>query len=184
LALKNLGTTQKADMLSFMAESLREKMTNRWGTWAKSLAERHGRIPLRHGALAMTLVERLWNMSSHLHFAMAPILRQTLEKEGHRQTLLVENCRQILQRVVDQRQRVEERIQRPAIVRQQPPPARTFARDEHELRPEQSRTRPPAQTWPPATSPPAINLEQLTDQVVRQIDRRFVAYRERMGKPF
>jgi hypothetical protein len=35
-------------------------------------------------------------------------------------------------------------------------------------------------SWPPA--PPAINLDQLTDQVMRQIDHRLIAYRERLGK--
>lgn len=31
-------------------------------------------------------------------------------------------------------------------------------------------------------TPPGINVTQLTDEVMRQIDRRLVAVRERMGK--
>ncbi len=42
----------------------------------------------------------------------------------------------------------------------------------------------PVQASPawPASSPPPLNVHALADQVMRQIDRRFVAHRERMGK--
>ena len=36
--------------------------------------------------------------------------------------------------------------------------------------------------WP--GSPPQVDVEGLTEQVVRRIDERIVAFRERMGKPF
>ncbi len=36
--------------------------------------------------------------------------------------------------------------------------------------------------WPMAAPP--IDVEGLTEQVVRRIDERIVAFRERMGKPF
>lgn len=39
----------------------------------------------------------------------------------------------------------------------------------------------PADPWPPGQAP-AVNIEQLADQVVRQIDRRIIAARERMGR--
>jgi hypothetical protein len=39
---------------------------------------------------------------------------------------------------------------------------------------EQSSVNPPA---------PAINMEQITEHVIRQIDSRLIAYRERMGRP-
>ena len=39
----------------------------------------------------------------------------------------------------------------------------------------------PATPWPPSPTPP-VNIEQLADQVVRQIDRRIIAARERMGR--
>ena len=34
----------------------------------------------------------------------------------------------------------------------------------------------------PAPAPPAVNIEQLADQVMRQLDRRVIAHRERMGR--
>lgn len=39
----------------------------------------------------------------------------------------------------------------------------------------------PATPWPPSAAP-ALNIEQLADQVVRHIDRRIIAARERMGR--
>ena len=49
------------------------------------------------------------------------------------------------------------------------------------------RTRPfepssPQHPGAPAAAPPAIDTEQLADQVLRQIDRRLIASRERMGR--
>jgi hypothetical protein len=48
----------------------------------------------------------------------------------------------------------------------------------------------PGRAWPgPAGSPvptapppPAVDVEQLADQVVRRIDRQLVAHRERLGR--
>jgi hypothetical protein len=37
---------------------------------------------------------------------------------------------------------------------------------------------------PDGTTPARVQLEQLTDQVLRQIDSRFTAYRERLGRVF
>ncbi len=34
------------------------------------------------------------------------------------------------------------------------------------------------------TAPPAVNVEELTERVVREIDRRLVAHRERLGRPY
>ena len=39
----------------------------------------------------------------------------------------------------------------------------------------------PATPWPPSPAP-AVSIERLADQVVRQIDRRIIAARERMGR--
>jgi hypothetical protein len=41
----------------------------------------------------------------------------------------------------------------------------------------------PTPPWMPhASTTSAINLEQLTDQVMRQMDRRMTAWRERRGR--
>ncbi len=36
--------------------------------------------------------------------------------------------------------------------------------------------------WAKTSTPAPINVEHLTDQVIRQIDSRMIAWRERMGK--
>jgi hypothetical protein len=42
---------------------------------------------------------------------------------------------------------------------------------------------PPTPTWTPhAGQTAAVNIEQLTDQVMRQMDRRMTAWRERRGR--
>jgi hypothetical protein len=40
----------------------------------------------------------------------------------------------------------------------------------------------PAQPFQPPVSPPPVNVERLADQVLRQLDRRLIASRERMGR--
>jgi hypothetical protein len=36
--------------------------------------------------------------------------------------------------------------------------------------------------WPQRQNAPAIDVDQLTDQIIRQIDSRATAWRERLGK--
>jgi hypothetical protein len=50
-------------------------------------------------------------------------------------------------------------------------------------------TAPPLESWgsPPSAAskepdPPKLDVESLTDQVMRSIDRRLIAYRERTGR--
>lgn len=51
-----------------------------------------------------------------------------------------------------------------------------------ELRHGFPRAEPGFATVPSAAPPAAVNVEQLTDQVLRQIDRRLIATRERLGR--
>lgn len=247
--------------------------SQRWTRWTRSLTERHGRIPLRHGARAMILFQPLarlylhcqrwqshaWKLAPQINLAIAPILRQTVWKERpvlppayagvnarriaspsvqargqagnrviflnplgsssgrstfsnreiggrdgapwqqvfgradringvlqvNRSSLLVEESLRILRRVVHERQRVEERMQSSTVARQlvqhhqdRPSAAERTAMESQPL------TKAGTRTWPQAASAPAINLDQLTEQVIRQLDHRLIAYRERMGKLF
>ncbi len=105
---------------------------------------------------------------------------------------------QLVRRVVDERQRVEAKDHRATIVRRQRDgmsieAGRTTMAAQVGMKasapaevgfdlsastPTQRRTNPNA--WP---APPAINIEQVTEQVLRQLDHRILAYRERRGKP-
>lgn len=103
--------------------------------------------------------------------------------------LLTQENPQLVQRITRDRQRVEESRSQAAVVH-------------HGIKPpsEQSGAIAPPSSMPsvlsanslmsdrppgfPTPFPPAINLEQLTDQVMRQLDSRIVAQRERMGRTF
>jgi hypothetical protein len=113
--------------------------------------------------------------------------------DGVASTAVGELCRSTVRRVVVERQRVElpsrPRPLMPSPERTLPasPPATAPPSWERERRPTFERVGSPA---PPGGSTPdasdasvaAVDLERLTDQVVRQIDRRIVAHRERVGR--
>jgi hypothetical protein len=91
--------------------------------------------------------------------------------------------RLLVERLVRQSQRVEQRAATPAttVMPQRPPLATMPAAILAEQSPAFSNA--PAQSGQHHTmSPPGINLEQLTDQIARQLDRRVVAMRERLGR--
>ena len=104
----------------------------------------------------------------------------------NREVSLVAGCLQILRRVVDERLRVEERVQRIVMTRQQPTPVPVAAPAETGSMTMQSprglRVGSPGMMQ--MASPVAVDIEQLTEQVVRNIDRQIIAHRERMGRPF
>lgn len=95
----------------------------------------------------------------------------------------------IARQVVRQTQRIEERVpgSMALITRQTQATAHqvtsTLATTEHTAAGQPAITGVPTPPWMPHPSPtPAINLEQLTDQVMRQMDRRMTAWRERRGR--
>jgi len=102
-----------------------------------------------------------------------------------------QNLRILVQRVVRQTQRVEERVSGAlALIARQ---RSGFAARQSVAATESRKATTPdlhstrgrgAGTWMQNTSePPApVNIEALTDQVVQQINRRMTAWRERMGK--
>jgi hypothetical protein len=88
----------------------------------------------------------------------------------HREHLAAQRSLRILDPVTEALQRVEYRVQRTAVV------LRRQSRD---------ITAPAVKSVAaPAPAPPAIDIGQLTEQVVRQIDNRIIAHRERMGDVF
>ena len=97
--------------------------------------------------------------------------------------LLVQNeSKTIAERVVQEYSRVEHRRHRELVIRKQTAPAAvTHAQPsalEQQFAPERAHNR----FWP--EKPPEINVEQLTEQVIRKIDNRITAYRERLGRSF
>lgn len=96
--------------------------------------------------------------------------------------LLVErDSRMIAERVVREYSRVEQRRGGDIVMRQQNLPAaavenRTSVTLEQQL----AATRTQPHSWP--AKPAEINVDQLAEQVIRKIDHRIMAYRERLGR--
>lgn len=101
----------------------------------------------------------------------------------------LEESLRIVRRVVEERQRVEVRVPGRAVVQHS---AKTPRVTHSGHAPTPDRFAPvPTPAWQTAArsgfpSPPAplISIERLADQVIRQIDDRMTAYRERTGKLF
>jgi hypothetical protein len=121
----------------------------------------------------------------------AGVLATRLEREA----VLVEQGLQVVRRIVDDRRRVEEQRWTPHVARRvgtaiptmdaerEAGGVMTHARRTH-LRPSGDDSQAPPRSVPSAPVAPAMDVQQLTDQVMQQIDRRLVAYRERLGKAF
>lgn len=91
--------------------------------------------------------------------------------------------RAIAHRMVQERLRLEQRKQGDMVVRTQTMAAASTKNRSLETEAEFAST-PKARdrTWPDKS--PEINVEQLTEQVIRKIDHRITAYRERLGRAF
>lgn len=99
--------------------------------------------------------------------------------------LLFENeSQKVLQRVTREHLRVEQRTRGDMVIRTQSKPAAVVEDRRRELETQfSSAAKTPGRSpWP--EKPPEINVEQLTEQVIRRIDHRITAYRERLGRAF
>ena len=107
----------------------------------------------------------------------------------HHSKLTEERVLTIARQVVRQTQRVEERVPGSmALLTRQPQATAhqatsTPVTTEHMAASQPGIASVPTHPWMTNPSPmPAINMEQLTDQVMRQMDRRMTAWRERRGR--
>lgn len=97
--------------------------------------------------------------------------------------LLVQNESQtIAERVVHEYSRVEHRRQRDLVIRKQSAPAAVTQAQQSAL--EQQFAPESAHNRFRPEKPLEINVEQLTEQVIRKIDNRITAYRERLGRSY
>jgi hypothetical protein len=98
--------------------------------------------------------------------------------------LLFENeSEAIAQRVFREHLRTEERGRASMVVRRQATSGAAVEERRVEMESQfasAAKTRAPS--W--ADKPPEVNVEQLTEQVIRRIDHRITAYRERLGRAF
>ena len=125
------------------------------------------------------------------------IARAMLEETGETETvvrarateaLVLRESRRILHRVVEERKRVEQRVRHTGVVRESnnvgaassPAVAGTVQGPMQAHSPWGPGAGGPGMAQVPM--PRAVDIEGITDQVVRAIDHRLVAYRERMGQ--
>jgi hypothetical protein len=99
-----------------------------------------------------------------------------------KKTVLENESQEIAERVVRNHSRVEQRGRGDMVIRKPiiPGAAAEERRSELELQFARAGTRD--RSWPEKA--PEINVEQLTEQVIRKIDHRITAYRERLGRAF
>lgn len=152
-------------------------------------------VTLRHNTTTIENLQQQFNSVIDAHrelkkFSLSPVARffartQTSEHGVVKlEKLLVDHDRKtIVERVVREHSRVEQRRSSEIVMRQEKPAA-AAAENRASLTLEQQLAATKAQrhVWP--DKPAEINVDQLTEQVIRKIDHRIMAYRERLGRAF
>jgi len=97
---------------------------------------------------------------------------------------LEHDSRTIAERVVREHSRVEQRRGSDIVIREQNRPTAAAVQERTSVALEQqlAAARTHSHSWP--DKPAEINVDQLTEQVIRKIDHRIMAYRERLGRAF
>ncbi len=108
---------------------------------------------------------------------VAPLIPRRASSESD--SILPLIARQVLRPV-----RVEEQLvpQSAVLLRRFPSPAAEPPAMHTSIAPETRAVRGQSTTWPALQAPQGLNINQITDEVVRQLDSRLIASRERMGK--
>lgn len=115
------------------------------------------------------------------------------ESETHLKGIVRREALNIVRRVTDERRRIEERSETVTVLRQQQPVSLS-QEQMNELTGRATTNGAAVDRFgnnvrnagaiPTPFMTPNMNLQQLTDHVIRQIDDRIIAHKERMGKLF
>jgi hypothetical protein len=162
--------------------------------WFERRQDRLAPIPLL--TTANTSVLRLeQNYSIQKIAALVPTQPSPLQRVFNRldrateiahlhQSALVRESQNVIQRVVRDRQRLEERIQSNLVVKQPLEMKDAIARPLNSSPHHLTTDIPPNFQPNPPPNLNAVNIDQLTEQVLKQLDNRIIAQRERMGRTF
>ena len=129
------------------------------------------------------------NQRSDPRVTQSPVLRVFARFEERdpgvvlRKLLFENESQKVIERVSRDHLRVEQRTRGDMVIKTQTKPVAVVEDRRRELESQFASTstaRGPS--WP--EKPPEINVEQLTEQVIRRIDHRITAYRERLGRAF
>jgi hypothetical protein len=115
------------------------------------------------------------------------------DSEVRSKKILSAEALHIVHRITDERRRVEDRRETPAVLRRRRPAS--LSQEQMNEIVEKSANQVSAldrygsnirnaDAMPMPFATPNFNLQQLTDHVIRQIDDRIIAHKERMGKLF
>lgn len=121
-------------------------------------------------------------------FSQAPLRRlfARIHKQNAgvvvKKTILENESQAIAERVVRDHSRVEQRNRGDMVIRKPSIPGAAAEERRSELESQFARASTRDRSWPEKA--PEINVEQLTEQVIRKIDHRITAYRERLGRAF
>lgn|GEM_PF-2441949 len=126
------------------------------------------------GALADSSQSPLRRLFARIHRQSAGVVVK--------KTLLENESQAIAERVVRDHSRVEQRNRGDMVIRKPTIPGVAAGERRNELDTPVARTSTRDRSWPEKS--PEINVEQLTEQVIRKIDHRITAYRERLGRAF
>jgi hypothetical protein len=200
--LASRPATNGADILrsgSFIPEARRHVKTSSASdeSGANESGANESGAPSSSGSLAMCVrilsredgsrAHRMRRSSAPIHLVFRRLYEAEQSKTARSAAGIAETVQALAQRVLVQTERVEQKItasraavlpqSQPVFVRQ-PAPVRVAAEDH----PYETFNRG-AEPWTQdALHNPAVDIGQITDEVIRQIDQRATAWRERMGK--
>ena len=150
-------------------------------------------ITLRHSITANQNLQQQFNSLFDAHqelkkFSLSPVARFFARAQSSQhgvvlleKVLVDRDRRTIAERVLREHSRVEQRRGSDVVMRQQNPPAAAVEkRTSLTLEQQLAATRTQPHSWP--EKPAEINIDQLAEQVIRKIDHRIMAYRERFGR--
>ena len=161
--------------------------------WMVSSRQFHPQV---HLAIQPILRHAVWREQKQATVALQAPLHSVLQRldqidelRTHRRgEITQESMEKLVRRVVRQTQRLEEKVIGNSVLISRQSPTMMATQAASSAIPGQAVANLPAISnvraahWMQNPAPPAVNIEQLTDQVMRQFDRRITAWRERTAR--
>ena len=154
-------------------------LARNWTEKTLSFVQRLKETEVKRHTKAVPALTRVFTRSAQTHENRGVAMNHTFDAPVARHSLA------LTRRVTDERSRIEDQVSRTLLtLKQQHETTKNVRRIEETVihSANEFNSRSAERFGAPNRAP--IDIEQLTDQVVRQIDNRMVSYRERLGKVF
>ena len=154
-------------------------LARNWTEKTFSFVQRLKETEVKRHSETLPALTRVFTRSSQANENRGVAMNHTFDTPVARHSLA------LTRRVTDERSRVEDQVSRTLLtLKQQHETTKNVRRIEETVihSPSEFNSRSAERFGAPNRAP--IDIEQLTDQVVRQIDNRMISYRERLGKVF